>query len=207
LNAVCTQADCAAIDHVQAAFLDALPRILNVANFRFRHIPCPDSRADCVSETVALCWMWYVRLVRKGRNPVAFMTALARYGATAVACWRRTCGQEKVTDVLSRRCQWQRGIAVSALPSCGGAEGNEISDALRDNTQTPVIDQVQFRCDFPAWKDRLPVKLSRLVELLALGHRTKDLAAEFGLSEARISQLRRELYADYVAFCGGVTTD
>jgi len=64
---------------------------------------------------------------------------------------------------------------------------------------------VQFRCDFPAWKHRLPVKKRQLVDGLILGHRSKDLAVAFGLSEGRISQLRTEFYLDYSLFCGGST--
>ena len=74
---------------------------------------------------------------------------------------------------------------------------------VRDNTSTPIPDQVQFRCDFPAWKHSLPFTKRQLVDSLALGHRTKDLATEFRLSEARISQLRKEFFEDYAAFCEG----
>ncbi|MCE9567842.1 MAG: hypothetical protein K8U57_38070 [Planctomycetes bacterium] len=79
-----------------------------------------------------------------------------------------------------------------------------IEHALCDNTQTPVPDQVQFRCDFGGcgWEYRLPTAKQRLVRGLALGHRTKELAVEFGLSAGRISQLRKEFAEDYAAFCG-----
>ena len=175
-------------------FWPPCPRILKAAHFH--RIPCPDSREDCVYETVALCWLWYVRLIRKGRNPGTFMTALARYGVTAVISGRRACGQEKVTDVLSHRCQCRQQFAVSTLPDEDIPEETSIDEALRDNTQTPVLDQVQFRCDFPAWKQRLPFRKRHLVDMLALGHGTKDLAVEFGLSEGRISQLRKKFHAD-----------
>ena len=60
----------AAVDHhLYAAFVAALPKILNVAGYRFRRVPCPDAREDCVCETVALCWVWFVRLVQKTRRP------------------------------------------------------------------------------------------------------------------------------------------
>ena len=203
LNAIVTHANSATIDHVYAAFVAAMPKILNVANYRFRHVQCPDLREDCVCETVALCWVSFIRLVRKGRNPTTFMTALAHYGATAVHNGRRACGQEKAKDVLSRRCQRRRRFTVTSLPEEGIHERTTIDDALRDNTSTPIPDQVQFRCDFPAWKLRLPVMKRRLVDRLSLGHRTKDLAVEFGLSEGRISQLRKEFHADYAAFCEG----
>jgi hypothetical protein len=120
-----------------------------------------------------------------------------------VAGGRKVCGQETSTDVLSGRCQRRRRFGVRALPDADDPDGSVVADALHDNTATPVPDQVQFRCDFPAWAGRLPVVKRRLVGRLALGHRTKDVAAAFGLSEGRVSQLRREFFTGYAAFCGG----
>ena len=37
---------------------------------------------------------------------------------------------------------------------------------------------------------------------MALGYRTHELARRFKVSPARVSQLRRELHADWVRFCG-----
>ncbi|MBA4192841.1 MAG: hypothetical protein C0467_33180 [Planctomycetaceae bacterium] len=190
---------------MQTTFVDALTRILRIARFRFRHLRCSDSREDAICETVALCWVWYVSLVRKGRKPNEFIGALARYGARAVSSGRLACGQERANDVLSRRCQQRRQLCVSSLPKVFIPHENVFEDALCDNTQTPVPDQVQFRCDFPAWEQRLPVVKQRLVKGLVLGHRTKDLAAKFELSEARISQLRKEFFTDYAAFCDDST--
>ena len=207
MNAVLSHDGPAAVDqHLYAAFVAAMPKILNVAGYRFRRVPCPDTREDRVCETVALCWVWFVRLVQKGRNPDTFLTTLAHYGATAVHCGRGACGQERANDVLSRRCQRRRGFTVAAFQDLADADDpldGVLADALSDNTSTPVPDQVQFRCDFPAWKSRLPEAKGRLVDMLVLGHRTKDIAASFGLSEGRISQLRKEFNADYAAFCEG----
>ncbi len=191
---------------MQAVFVDALSRILRIARFRFRHLRCSDSREDAICETVALCWVWYIGLVRKGREPAEFIGALARYGVRAVSSRRRVCGQERANDVLSRRCRQRRQLCVSSLPKVFIPHENVFEEALCDNTQTLVPDQVQFRCDFTAWEQRLPVVKQRLVKGLALGHRTKDLAAEFRLSEARISQLRKEFSADYTAFCDDSTS-
>jgi len=207
LNAVHLPQGAAISDHVHAAFLAALPIVLKVARFRFRRVPCSDTREDCICETVALCWVWYIRLVRKGRNPAAFIATPAKYGATAVISGRRVCGQEKANYLLSRRCQRRREFTVWALSETATMTGDMIEQAMRDNTRTPVLDQVQFRCDFPAWKERLTVLKQQIVDRLALGHRTKDLAQEFGLSAGRISQLRKELFTDYLLFCESLADD
>jgi hypothetical protein len=202
LNASCDSRPSAELEHAQAGFVAALSRILRIARFRFRQVPCPHSREDAICETVALCWVWYIRLVQKGRNPAEFISALARYGVRTVNSGRRACGQERANDCLSRHCQQFRKT-LEPQPSRGRiTDENVLEDALCDNTQTPVPNQVQFRCDFGDWEHQLPTVKQRLVKGLALGHRTTDLAAEFGLSAGRISQLRKEFAEDYAAFCG-----
>jgi hypothetical protein len=202
LNASRVSPPSAELEHAQAAFVVALSRILRIARFRFRHVLCSHNREDAICETVALCWVWYIRLVQKGRNPAEFISALARYVVRAVNSGRRACGQERANDCLSRHCQQFRQPIEPRPSRALIPDENVLEDALCDNMQTPVPDQVQFRCDFGDWEQRLPTVKQRLVRGLALGHRTKDLAAEFGLSAGRISQLRKEFSEDYAAFCG-----
>ena len=201
--------------HLHAAFRSILPRIELHARLYFRHLRCPQRQDDAVQETLALAWRWFVRLVERGKDPTTFPTVLAAYAARAVRCGRRLCGQGSGKDVLSPLA-WQRhGFAVEGLPCSvrtahddrqGAVRGQRKQDAweerLRDNTQTPVPDQVCFRLDFPAWLRTLTARERRLVRAMARNERTLDLAQRFGLSPARISQLRRELHNDWSRFLG-----
>jgi hypothetical protein len=72
---------------------------------------------------------------------------------------------------------------------------------LHDNTRSPVDEQVCFRLDFPRWLVRLGERRRRIAQDMALGHRTADLAQAYGVSQGRISQLRREFYLDWTLFC------
>jgi hypothetical protein len=81
-------------------------------------------------------------------------------------------------------------------------QGNVFDEALIDNTQTSPAEQAVFRLDFPAWLASLGERNRRIVEDMALGHRTQDLAARHGTSAGRISQLRRELLHDWQRFQG-----
>jgi len=182
----------------RAAFAAALPRIERVARHRFRRVGCPDRREDCVREAVALCWISFLRLAARGRAPETFVTALARYASRAVARGRRAAGCEAAGDIMTR----PRTLRKAARTRRPIPERTAFDDALADNTRTPVPQQVQFRCDLRAWKARLTEAKRRLVDALVLGHRTRDLAEEFGLSAGRISQLRKEFAEDYAAFCG-----
>jgi hypothetical protein len=119
-------------------------------------------------------------------------------------------------DVLSSLAQQRHGFGVESLPHWtasrheeryGQVRGQRQQDALeerlRDNTQTPVPEQVCFRIDFPAWLTTLTPRERQLVREMAGNERTLDLGKRFELSPARISQLRRELHNDWRRFCGG----
>ena len=203
------------VGSLQAAFLTILPRIELHARLYFRGLRCPQRQDDAVQETLGLAWRWFVRLVERGKDPLAFPTVLAAYAARAVRCGRRLCGQGGGKDVLSALARQRHGFAVEGLPNSvraarderyGTAGGQRRQDAweerLRDNTQTPVPDQAAFRLDFPAWLDSLTPRERRLVGEMANSERTLDLSQRFELSAARISQLRRELHADWRRFLG-----
>ena len=72
-----------------------------------------------------------------------------------------------------------------------------------DTRTAPVPDIVAFRCDFPAWLNTLSRRDRRIAEILALGHRTREVAKRFDVSAGRISQLRRELAESWREFTGG----
>ncbi len=203
------------IPHLHADFLTILPRIELHARISFRGPRCPDHRAEAVAETLALCWRHFVRLVERGKDPLAIPTVLAAYAARHVRCGRRLCGREKGKDVLSPLAQQRHGFSVEQLPTsmatsheerypvgAGQRRQDAWEERLRDNTVTPVVEQVCFRPDFPAWLATLSARERRLVRAMATNERTLDLGQRFGLSPARVSQLRRELLNDWRRFCG-----
>ena len=201
--------------HLQAAFLTILPRIERHGRVFFRGVPCRHRREDAVAEVVALSWCWFVLLIAKGKDPLAFPMKLATYAAKAVKCGRRACGQEKGKDVLSHVAQQRHHFSVEPLPCStasthedrhGTVRGQHRQDTweerLHDNTLTPVPEQVCFRLDFPAWLDSLDI--ARAPPGRRDGQQRAHPGPEpcFELSPARISQLRRELHNDWQRFNG-----
>ena len=61
--------------HLHAHFLAMLPRIELHARIRFRHLKCQHSKEDAVAETVALCWHWFIRLMRPAKRSSGSMRA------------------------------------------------------------------------------------------------------------------------------------
>ena len=186
---------------IHQAFLAVLPRVLAVVRFHLHRIRCPHWREEATCEAVALCWVWFVRLARRGRQPHTFATRLAGYAARAARSGRRACGSEPVADVCSPTCSKRKGVRLTSL-SAPDPAGDCLAEAVHDNTRTPVPDQVQFRLDFPAWVGSLAAAKRRVLDRLLAGERTADVAAAAGVSAARVSQVRAELRADYARFCG-----
>src|SRR6185295_10116706 len=115
-------------------------------------LKCEEKKEEACAEALALAWKWFVRLVKKGKDATQFSSALATFASKAVRCGRRVAGMERAKDVLSPRAQRLHGFSVGSLPDVSTLEGNVYDEALQDNTQTPVPEQLAFRVDFPRWR-------------------------------------------------------
>lgn len=187
---------------LHATFLAILPRIEAHGRVYFRHVRCPHQKEELQAELRGLAWKWFVSLVRRGKNVLAFVSTLATYAARAAHSGRRVCGHERARDVLSPVAQRRGGFALECLPDFSTLNGSPLEEALRDNSQTAVPDQVHFRLDFPAWRCTRTARDRRLIDALMLGERTSEVAHQYGLSPARISQLRSDFCQDWQRFCG-----
>jgi hypothetical protein len=201
------------MSQLQAAFLAIKRRIVRHAKVWFRSIICPHRRDDCIAEVVALCWKWFRSLARRGKDAREFVSVLADYAVRAVRSGRRICAQLKPNDVLSERAQAKRGFRVQSLPistrrrfqnlyaAVGGQQQIDmLEEQLQHNTQTAIPDQVAFRCDFPEWLITQTHRDRCLIRDMARSERTLDLANKYKISQARVSQLRRDFYDDWERF-------
>jgi hypothetical protein len=182
-------------------FLSLMPTIERQGRIFFRHLKCVHERQDAMAEMMALTWKSFLQLVRRGKDPSRFPSTLASFVARAVYNGRRLCGQEKSKDVLSPLCQRKHDFGVCPFPGFSSLHGNIFDEALHDNTQTPVLDQVAFRFDFPAWLQTRTDRERRIMLDLMRGERTLDVSKKYGTSPARISQLRRDFQQDWNQFC------
>jgi len=187
-------------EKIHQEFVRALPRIETHAAIVFRSVRCSHRKADLIAEAVALAFQWWLRLRRRGKNPNRFVSAIATFAARAAGSGRRVCGQEKARDVLSPRAQRRHSFTVRSLPAFSTLTTSPLAEALADNTRTPVDEQVAFRFDFPAWVATYDARKRNLIEAMAQGERTLDLADDFGMSPGRVSQLRREFLVAWMAF-------
>jgi hypothetical protein len=183
-------------------FLARLPLVELHARFAFRHIACPQERNDAVAEVIALVWNWYCRLLRRGKDPSAFVITLAQFAARHVKAGRRLCGNESSKDVMSGVARRRRGFRLERLKEHGAYDEPEWQEALQDNLQTPVPDAAAFRIDFPEWLQRWSDGDRQLIEDMTVGEKSCRLARKYGVSEGRIAQKRRQYRRDWERFAG-----
>src|SRR5262249_31752256 len=183
-----------------------LPRCGGQSRYASRHVRCPDTRADLTAETLALAWRHFAALAHRGRRPEAFVTTLALRCSQAVRAGRRLAGSDRSTDALSPVARVRHGFAVPPLRDPPPAtdpppgDGDELAEALSGNTRTPVPAQVAFRLDFPRWRSGLGRRARAVLDALAAGGRTTEVARDLGPSPARVSQMRREFERGWRAF-------
>lgn len=205
----------ATTEELHAAFLRIMPSVETHARVRSHHISCPGKRDDFVAEAVSLAYQWFTRARQQGKDLSACPAALATLAVRAVRSGRRLAGQERARDVMSPVAQARYGFKVEGLSSAtaaphqllyGNPHGQEAVDVyeerLHSNTQTPVIDQAIFRCDFKDWMDTLPARNRQVANELMAGERTQDVARKVHLSQGRISQMRRELHESWLMHLG-----
>jgi hypothetical protein len=183
-----------------AAFLVMLPAIRRTAQITFRKVR-PELRDELIEEVVANCFVAYARLVERGQADRALPSPLARFAIAQVRAGRRIGSRLRIRDVLSNYAQFKNGFQVERLDSFDEEEDCWQEVVVEDKRATPA-DVAACRLDFAEWLCRLTVRLRKIALALAAGETTKGAAERFGLSPARISQLRDGLKKNWEAFQG-----
>ena len=197
---------------VQDAFLACLPRFRSCARYALRRVACRDTRDDLVCEVVALGWRHFAALARRGRNPEQFVATLALRCSQAVRSGRRLAGCERTRDALSPVARARHGFAVVYLDEYVTAPGADptgpagdavVAAALAVDPKARVPEQAAFRIDFPVWRARFRRRDRAVLDALARGDGTAEVAGRFALSPPRVCQLREAFRADWLAFHRG----
>ena len=183
-----------------APFEAMLPAIRRTAQITFRKIR-PELRDELIEEGVANCYVAYVRLIERGQADRALPSPLARFAIAQVRAGRRVGNRLRISDVLSNYAQYRKQFFVEPLDQYDEEEDCWQQVLIEDKRATPA-DVAACRIDFAEWLRRLTARLRKIALALASGETTKGAAEKFGLSPARISQLREWLKKSWEAFQG-----
>jgi len=175
----------------QAVLLAMLPAIRKYASSAFRDLP-PEAKQDAIIEVVANCTVAVARLAVRGMLDVAYPRPLAKFAIRQYRDGRRVGKRANVRDVYDQHGQIKNGHQLKYI-GCPRDQRGGWREQLVENKRTSPADLVAFRLDFDAWLPSLPHRDRHIVEDLAMGERTSDVARKFGVSAGRVSQLRRQL--------------
>ena len=188
----------------QTGFLNLLPAVQTHAKIQFRHLPL-EQREDAIQEAIASACVSYQLLAAKGRLHVAHPGTLATFAVNFVRNGRHVGGsQDAATDVLSPVARRRHGVVVSGytVRSGDGTDGwKQIAVADR---KVPIPDTVAFRVDFAEWLRSQGRRDRKIIAAFIRGERTMTVAGRFGITEGRVSQLRRKYERAWRLFQGEV---
>jgi hypothetical protein len=183
-----------------AQFLAMVPAIRRQAQIAFRKAR-PELRYDLIQEVIANCCAAYARLVEQGKTDQAFPTVLARFAVAQVRTGRRVGNRLRIRDVLSGYAQHHKAFQVERLDQFDEEENCWQEIVVEDRRATPA-EVAACRIDFAHWLQLLPSRRRRIALTLAAGETTGFVAKKFGISPARISQLRKWLKSNWERFQG-----
>lgn len=179
------------------AFLKMLPAITRHARIAFRYMPA-EPREEAVAEVTAMCWAAFVRLVERDKQQVASATPLAKFAVAQFRDGRHVTGRQSPKDVMSNTAQRRKGFGVEPLKQFD-ADEESWHEVVEDKRATPAEIAIT-RIDFASWLKMLPRRSRKVALMLARGETTSDAAKRFGISAARISQIRLWLRVHWDVF-------
>jgi hypothetical protein len=138
------------------------------------------NREELIEDAVSTAW----ELLR---------TAPAAATPASIACYatRRVKIGRQFTES-------QRSITGPNPLRLDKATRNELADVLTTSNDPALI--VQVRLDFADWYQQLSGREQEMLIAFLNGERTKDLAVRYGITKARVSQIRGELIDHWRAF-------
>ncbi len=181
-------------------FVSMLPQIVEQADYAFRLVP-EEAREELVQEAIAQAYGMFVRLCRQGKTALAYATPLAKFAIRHVREGRRIGSRANSLDITSPCTCAAKRITIERLDRFNCRRGDWRDVLVEDRTAGPA-EIAMTRLDFAGWLSTLSNRDRRLAEKLVLGETTGRVARTFRISAARVSQLRRELCANWHRFVG-----
>ena len=161
----------------QDRFLELLPQIERQARKAF-YDRQPAEREELIQEVIANTYVAFSRLVKLGKQDLAFATPLAMYAVRHVRSGRRVGTPVNKRDVLSPA---NRRVAMEPLRRFDHGDG-EWKEVLVEDRRAGPAETAAARLDVAKWFRKLPAAKRRIARVLATGETTKATARKCGLA-------------------------
>jgi DNA-directed RNA polymerase specialized sigma24 family protein len=167
---------------------DQLADMRRFASHRFYYLD-PEKREEAVQNTLALAWKSFHKLSRQGRANAGILKSVVHYAVRKTQCKQVAQDKARAKDALDYR---DRSRVKFEWTDLNGLVGRN----------TPILDQVSFRMDIPAFLGTLKPRHRLLACELAAGMTTVEAAERHGLTPSGISQFRRRFRRRFDEFFG-----
>lgn len=181
-------------------FLHMFPKIRAQARLAFRRLR-PEHKDELVEEVIVNAYCAFVRLVCRGKISIAYATPLANFAIRQVLTGRRVGRKTSARDVMSTQARAAYGIVIERLDK--SEDDGQWREALVEDRRSRPADVAAARIDIAAWLHSLSPRNRRIALILAAGARTSEVALQFDVSRARVSQLRRLFETSWESFQEG----
>ena len=166
-----------AVAELQESVVRYLPWMRKTIRLAFPTLDA-EKREEVVSNTVALAWKAWHRLNERGRaEEPGILKAIVWFSIKQTKAGRTCFSAKKPRDPLALRVYGK----VKFEPGC-------LEDYI--GKETPILEQVSFRLDVPAFLGTLTDRQRNLALDLAQGMTTTEAAAKYNRSPGAISQFR-----------------
>lgn len=182
----------------QSNFLVILPAVQRHASIRFRGLPA-EARDEATAEAIASACVSYATLARQHKLARAYVGNIATNAVRAVRGGRHVGGHINTRDVLDPLTQKKRRIHVRTVSPWSRTD-DTWRDLVLESRHVSPADQACFNLDFAAWLQTWSSRQRQIITALASGQRTLAVARKFGVTEGRVSQLRREFERSWQHF-------
>jgi hypothetical protein len=191
----------------QTRFLKVLPAVETHAKIRFRRLNA-DRREEAIQETVAAACVNFQLAAAEGKLNVVHPSSLADFAVRHTRTGRHVGGsQNGARDVMSPACQRRHDVEVVSY------DRHRVPASLRDGTdgwkrmavedrKAMIPDLAAFRIDFGRWFQMCSRRDRSIISALIAGEDPSTIADRFGISRARVSQLRRRYEREWMDFHG-----
>jgi hypothetical protein len=177
-----------------------LPVIRQQVQFAFRWVS-PELREEMIATAIASCTIAFARLVEQGKQDLAYPSVLAKFGVLRARAGRRVGARLRTGDVFSEHAQRRKGFFVHRLDHFDREESLWREILIEDHRAGPA-EIAACRIDFASWLRLLSPRLRKIALTLAGGETTSAAAKKFGVTPARVSQLRLWLKESWEQFQG-----
>jgi len=181
-------------------FLKFAPVIATHARLCFRHL-APEARAEAIQNALCNACAAVARLAELNKLDICYPTVLARFAVAQTRDGRMLGRPLNCRDISSRYCQRLKVLRLERLDEYDSEEQAWKEVLVPSRTCTPA-ELAASRIDFPCWLRTLGRRDRKIAQYLGLGNTTGETARKFGLSEGRVSQLRRELKTAWEKYQG-----